>query len=147
MGAAGDPVYQWRWTSSAEGGSAVAGVARGIDQFAPQGAGPGARATHDKGQWKLVLTRSLATADTVNQLQFGTGRAIPLAFFAWDGGSGERGARMALSTWYFLALDTPTPAGTYISPLVAMVLTLGLGLVVVRRAQRRNSAGGTGRTV
>ena len=146
MGAANDPVYQWRWTSSAEGGSAVGGVARGIQQFAAQGSGPGARAVYDKGQWRLVLTRSLATADTVNQLQFAAGRPIPVAFFAWDGSSGERGSRMGLSTWYFLALDTPTPASTYVSPLVAVALTLGLGLVVVRRAQRRNSSGGTGRT-
>ena len=137
MGASNDPVYQWRWTSAAEGGTAVAGVARGLDRFTPGGTAPGARAVYDRGQWRLVLTRSLATADTTNQLQFGTGRAMPMAFFAWDGSNGERGARMALSTWYFLALDTPTPPGTFVSPIVAVALTLGLGLVVVRRAQRR----------
>jgi len=44
---------------------------------------------------------------------------------------------MAVSTWYFLALDQPTPPGTFISPVIAMVVTLGLGMLVVVRAQRR----------
>jgi len=67
------------------------------------------------------------------------GRAIPMAFFAWDGSSGEHGSRMAVSTWYFVALDRPTPPGVFISPVLAMLVTLGLGLVVVRRAQRRGA--------
>src|SRR3989442_6945084 len=58
-----------------------------------------------------------------------------MAFFAWDGSSGEHGSRMAVSTWYFLALDRPTPPGVFISPVLAMLVTLTLGLVVVRRAQ------------
>ncbi|HYS59339.1 MAG TPA: hypothetical protein VEM27_02020, partial [Gemmatimonadales bacterium] len=63
----------------------------------------------------------------------------PMAFFAWDGSSGEHGSRMAVSTWYFLALDRPTPPGVFISPVLAMLVTLTLGLVVVRRAQRRGA--------
>src|SRR2546430_17177459 len=57
---------------------------------------------------------------------------------------------MAVSTWYFLALDRPTPPGVFISPVLAMLVTLGLGLVVVRRAQRRGAArsgGEAGRTL
>jgi len=46
---------------------------------------------------------------------------------------------MAVSTWYFVALDRPTPPGVFISPVLAMLVTLGLGLVVVRRAQRRGA--------
>jgi len=83
------------------------------------------------------LTRALATPDTADELQFETGRAIPVAFFAWDGSSGEHDSRMAVSTWYFLALDQPIPARVFISPAVAMAVTLALGLLVVVRAQRR----------
>jgi hypothetical protein len=46
---------------------------------------------------------------------------------------------MAISTWYFLALDQPVPARVFISPVVAMALTLGLGMLVVLRAQRPTS--------
>ena len=60
-----------------------------------------------------------------------------MAFFVWDGSNGETGTRMAVSTWYFLALDTPVPARVFISPIFAAALTFGLGLLLVRRSQRR----------
>jgi mono/diheme cytochrome c family protein len=137
MGAPTDAVYQWRWASQPRG--AVAGLARGIDRFDTLPGAPGAQAVYDHGEWRLVLTRALATPDTANEVPFEAGRAIPVAFFAWDGSSGEHGSRMAVSTWYFLALDRPTPPSVFISPVLAMLVTLGLGLVVVRRAQRRGA--------
>src|SRR2546429_9922373 len=84
-----------------------------------------------------MFPRSLATPDTANELQFAAGRAIPVAFFAWDGSSGEHGNRLAVSTWYFLALDQPTPPRVFVTPVVVMLLTLGLGIVVVRRGPPR----------
>jgi DMSO reductase family type II enzyme heme b subunit len=145
MGASSDPVYQWRWSSAPR--RAVAGTARGVERFDTLAASGGFHgdAVYDKGQWRVVLTRALATADSTNELQFALGRAIPVAFFAWDGSSGERGARMAVSTWYFLALDRPTPPGTFISPVIAMLVTLGLGMLVIVRAQRRGGSGGARR--
>src|SRR5216117_2946044 len=139
MGSETDPVYQWRWTSATRGGRAVAGLARGLERFDTLPAAPASGAVYDHGEWRVVFTRSLATPDTANELQFATGRAIPVAFFAWDGSSGEKGTRMAVSSWYFLALDQPTPSRVLVTPVVAMLLTLGLGIVVVRRAQRRQA--------
>src|SRR2546427_78635 len=144
MGTATDPVYQWRWTSAPR--QAAAGLARGVGRFDALGAGgaPGGEARFADGQWRLVFTRALATADTANELQFEAGRAIPVAFFAWDGSNGEHDTRMAVSAWYFLALDQPTPPRVYLSPVVAMAVTLGLGMLVAVRAQRRAGAGGAG---
>jgi len=138
MGAATDPVYQWRWMSRPR--RALAGLARGIERFDTLAGAPAGEAIYEHGEWRLVLTRALATPDTANEVQLEAGRAIPMAFFAWDGSSGEHGSRMAVSTWYFLALDRATPPGVFISPVVAMLVTLGLGLVVVRRVQRRGAA-------
>jgi len=139
MGSATQPVYQWRWTNGGSG--AVAGLARGVERFDAVASPLQARAVYDQGEWHVVFSRALATADTSNQLQFRTGRAIPVAFFAWDGSNGESGSRVAVSTWYFLSLDTPTPPRVFISPILAMVVTLGLGWTVVRRAQRRAGRG------
>ncbi len=136
MGDAADPVYQWRWSSAPR--RATAGLARGLDRFEPLGGGaatPGAGAVYDGGEWRVVLTRALATPDTANELQFAIGQPIPIAFFAWDGSNGEHGARTAVSSWYFLALDRPTPPRVFVLPVVAALLTLGLGIVVVRRTQ------------
>ena len=139
MGSPSAPVYQWRWSSSARA-AAVAGLARGIEHFDPvSNGGVGAQAVYDHGQWRVVFTRALASPDTASQLPFRTGRAIPVAFFAWDGSNGEHGTRMAISTWYFLALDEPVPARVFISPVLAMLLTLGLGMLVVWRAQQKTS--------
>jgi len=139
MGNATAPVYQWRWSSQ---GGAVAGLARGLERFDPLAGGGtvGAQAVYDHGEWRVALARALATADTANELQVRSGRAIPVAFFAWDGSNGEHGTRMAISTWYFLALDEPTPARVFISPVIAMALTLALGMLVVWRAQRPKEA-------
>ena len=138
MGSETDPVYQWRWTSRPR--KSVAGLARGIERFDTLPGALAGQASFDHGEWRLVFTRALATPDTANEVQLEAGRAIPVAFFGWDGSSGEHGSRMAVSTWYFLALDRPTPPGVFISPVLAMLVTLGLGLVVVRRARRRGTA-------
>ncbi len=135
MGAVTEPVYQWRWTSRPR--RAVAGLARAIDHFDTLATGPAAQARYDHGEWSVVLTRALATPDTANDVQLETGRAIPVAFFAWEGSSGEHDARMAVSTWYFLALDRPTPASVVVSPVIAMAVALGLGMLVIARAQGR----------
>jgi DMSO reductase family type II enzyme heme b subunit len=142
MGSAQSPVYQWRWTSGGQGGRAVAGTARGLERFDPLAAtaAPATVARYDRGEWSVVFKRSLATSDSTNELQFRTGRAIPIAFFAWDGSNGEHGSRMAVSSWYFLALDEPTPMRVYVSPVIAAALAFGLGLLWIRRAQRGAAA-------
>ena len=126
MGSSSAPVYQWRWSSNSRT-AAVAGLARGVERFDPlPAAGVSAQTVYDRGQWRLVFTRALASPDTASQLPLRTGRAIPVAFFAWDGSNGEHGTRMAISTWYFLALDEPVPASVFISPVVAMMAFWGL---------------------
>src|SRR5256886_7189786 len=139
MGSETDAVYQWRWTSAPSGGRAVAGLSRGLERFDTLPTAPAVAATYDHGEWRVVFTRSLATPDTANELQLEAGRAIPVALFAWDGSSGEHGNRLAVSTWYFLAPDQPTPPRVFVTPVGAMLPTPGLGIVVVRRAQRRQA--------
>ncbi|HXF96157.1 MAG TPA: c-type cytochrome [Gemmatimonadales bacterium] len=144
MGSGAEPVYQWRWQSGGPG--AEEGTARGLERYEvqpPSSQTLGARAVYDQGEWRVVFTRALATPDTGNDLQFETGRPIPIAFFAWDGSSGEHGTRMAVSSWYYLALAEPTPPGVFLAPIVAAALTVGLGLLAVRQANR--GRGGAGR--
>lgn len=137
MGSETEAVYQWRWTSAPR--RALAGLARGLERFDTLASAPASAASYDHGEWRVVFSRALATPDTANELQLETGRAIPVAFFAWDGSNGEHGSRMAVSTWYYLALDRATPSRVYITPVLAMLVMLGLGVVVIRRAQRRQA--------
>jgi mono/diheme cytochrome c family protein len=145
-----EPVYLWHWSSGAEG--ALEQVARGHDRIDPLGGTNALTAdgVWDQGQWRVVLRRALAPGDTADaaaadRLLFATRQPIPMALFAWDGDNGEAGARGAISTWYFIYLDEPTPKTVYATPVVAILLTAGLGIFVVGRAQRRNGAGATRR--
>jgi DMSO reductase family type II enzyme heme b subunit len=136
MGEPNNPVYAWRWQSTPR--VAEAGRATGLGTFAAlPGADetPVAEAVFDNGEWRLVLTRARSTPDSANALQFASGRPIPIALFAWDGDNGEGDTRIAISTWYFLVLEEPTPPSAYATPIVAAMLTLVLGWVVIWRAQ------------
>ena len=56
---------------------------------------------------------------------------------AADGSNAEDDTRGSVSAWYAIYLDVPTPPRVYIAPIVTMLLTAGLGTMVVMQAQRR----------
>lgn len=140
MGTAADPVYLWLWTSEAD--RANEALAGGIGQIEPLPADQQAltsQATWGDGEWVLVMNRPLGGADET--LTFESGRAIPIAFFAWDGDNSESGTRGAISTWYYLHLDEPGSNSIYIIPVAATLFTFILGLAFVMRAQREPKSG------
>lgn len=132
------PVYLWRWASQPD--QLEEGTATGLGTFVPAPAGSGVThaAVFADGQWRLQINRPLVPADTAAAPAFAPGRAIPIAFRAADGSDGEDLVRGSVSAWYAIYLDVPTPPATYVTPLIAAVLTAGLGVLVVRRAQRRH---------
>jgi DMSO reductase family type II enzyme heme b subunit len=131
------PAHVWRWTSEPDG--VDEGVTTGLGTFMPRSGTP--QVTHGArfadGEWRLQLTRALVPADTTTAPTLPVGRAIPIAFFAGDGSNGEDEVRGAVSAWYALYLDVPRSSRVYVAPLSAMVLTAGLGILVVRNARRR----------
>jgi cbb3-type cytochrome c oxidase subunit III len=132
------PVQLWRWTSAPD--RVEIGSAKGLGTFTA-GAAVGADsvshvARFDAGQWRLQLVRSLHPSDTTSGPVFAPGRAVPVAFFVADGSNGEDDVRSAVSTWYAIHLDVPTPARVYAAPAVTVLLTAGLGLLLITRAQR-----------
>ena len=138
MGDDRDPVYLWRWES---GQQASELLARGLARYEPLGdSQPGAliaEAVFDQGEWRLMLRRTMDAGGVEDRLGIEPGRAIPMALFAWDGSNGETGTQGAIGSWYFLYLDQPTASSVYVTPVLATLLTAALGVVVVRRAQRR----------
>jgi DMSO reductase family type II enzyme heme b subunit len=163
MGSTRDPVYLWHWTSG--GAGATEQSARGLGRMDPL---PDANAltgeaAWEHGQWRVVLRRALVVGDTAaaaadttagaaetaapddGRLRFANRQPIPMALFAWDGDNGEAGTRGSVSSWYFIYLDEPTPPTVYATPIVAILLTAGLGFFMVGRAQRRNGVRSAGR--
>ena len=139
MGDDRDPVYLWRWESGQQAASEL--LARELARYEPlDGAEAGALTTEavfDQGEWRLMLRRTMDAEGVADRLGFETGRAIPMALFAWDGSNGETATQGAIGSWYFLYLDEPTANSVYVTPILATLLTAALGVVVVRRAQRR----------
>lgn len=135
------PVHLWRWRSDGDGIEEAAG--RGIDTVEPIPSAPDsptAEVEFEDGAWRLFIRRALVPADPEQRLALPRGEAIPVAFFAQDGSSGESHHRGAISSWYFLHLDTPVAASVYTIPITVTVLTALLGLGIVARARRTHRA-------
>ena len=130
------PVYLWEWKSDRM--TALEGEARGIgtENFQTEGQDVSVDAIHLDGQWQVIFTRPLLTSDE-NDLDFVTGEAIPMSFFAWDGNNGESGNRGSLSSWYFLLLEEPISTRVYVAPPIAILIAGALGFLMVRRVQKR----------
>lgn len=94
------------------------------------------RGVWENGQWRVVFSRALASADT-DDAQFAPGQTASLAFAVWDGADQQVGARKQLSTWTTMLIastqpETPAPATLFGLPYpVAIAGLIALGLVIV----------------
>jgi DMSO reductase family type II enzyme heme b subunit len=135
------PVYLWHWSAGADGLHEA--NATGFGTESPQrqeSQSLSGNVTYDKGQYQMLLRRTLATEDQDNDLQFVEGRFIPVAFSAWDGSNGQTGNKRAISAWYFLYLE-PTPSRVrLLYPGIAVVAIVAAELFFSRPGRRRGSA-------
>ena len=133
MGDASDAVYQLRW----ENGKGVAEVtAAGPGKVtALEGSEASAKGVYQNGQYRVVIKRPLAAKDT-NRLTFRPAVFTPIAFQVWDGGAGETGTKMSLTSWYYLRLEEPQSNRRFVIPPVVALLTFAAMVLVVRAANR-----------
>ena len=134
MGDASDAVYLLRWEN---GKSVTESTANGPAKIAAiPGAEAGGKAVYANGQYRLVMRRPLVSKDATRPT-FSPAAFMPVAFQAWDGGAGESGTRMSLTSWYYLRLEEPQSGRRFVIPPVVAILTLAVMLLVVRVANRR----------
>lgn len=134
MGDASDPVYLLRWE---QGRGVVEASAQGPTRVAAlPGSEAAGRAAWANGQYRLVMKRALAARDAA-RVAFQPAVFTPIAFQAWDGGAGEAGARMSLTTWYYLRLEKPQSNRRFVVPPVVALLTFAVMALVFRAANRR----------
>jgi DMSO reductase family type II enzyme heme b subunit len=134
MGDGSDAVYLLRWENgkgvseaSASGPAKIAAIAGG------EATG---KAVFANGQYRLVIKRPLVSKDATRPT-FTPAVFTPVAFQAWDGGAGETGTRMSVTSWYYLRLEEPQSNRRFVIPPVVAILTLAAMLVVVRIAKGR----------
>ena len=133
MGDANEAVYLLRWE---QGKGVVEASANGPAKIAPLAGGEATgKAVFTNGQYRLVIKRPRAVKGdgrpTLSPAVF-----TPVAFQAWDGGAGETGPRMSLTSWYYLRLEEPQSNRRFIVPPVVAILTLAAMILVVRTANR-----------
>jgi DMSO reductase family type II enzyme heme b subunit len=133
MGDANEAVYLLRWE---QGKGVVEASANGPAKIAPVAGGEATgQAVFANGQYRLVIKRPLAVKGdgrpTLSPAVF-----APVAFQAWDGGAGETGPKMSLTSWYYVRLEEPQSNRRFIIPPVVAILTLAAMILVVRTANR-----------
>jgi DMSO reductase family type II enzyme heme b subunit len=135
MGDASDAVYLLRWEN---GKGAMEASANGPAKQPPLGGSEAtAKAVFANGRYRVVIKRPLA-AKGDGRTAFTPAVFTPVAFQAWDGGAGESGAKMSLTSWYHLRLEEPQSSRRFVIPPVVALLTLAAMLLVVRVANRRS---------
>jgi DMSO reductase family type II enzyme heme b subunit len=136
MGDDTDAVYQLRWEN---GKGAVEATANGPTKVKDlTGSEATAKSVFQHGQYRVVLKRPLVSKDA-NRLTFRPGVFTPIAFQAWDGGAGETGPKMSMTSWYYLRLEEPQSSRRFVIPPVVALLTFAAMLLVVRVAQGRRA--------
>jgi len=143
LGSPGQPVTLWHWRAdlNERGGNAIVkeraeGFQKPIADLPADAQDVSGRGAWAEGRWRVVMTHPRVPKDPTKDVTFEPGRLIPFAVQAWDGANGETGLLMALSSWHFVVLESPTPVSAYLFPL------LGIGVVglaewwLVRRVRR-----------
>jgi DMSO reductase family type II enzyme heme b subunit len=134
MGDASDAVYLLRWENATGVREATASGPTKVTAL--EGTDARGQAVYQNGQYRLVVKRPLAGKDA-SRLTFTPAVFTPVAFQAWDGGADESGAKMSLTSWYYLRLEEPQSNRRFIIPPVVALLTFTVMFVVVRAANRR----------
>jgi DMSO reductase family type II enzyme heme b subunit len=96
------------------------------DEGDAKAAGFTTSASYEAGTWKVMMKRSLTTANKEKDAQFAVGTYIPVAFANWDGSNEEAGSKHTMTIWYWLLLvpETGTQVATYPAG-VFLILVIG----------------------
>jgi DMSO reductase family type II enzyme heme b subunit len=134
MGDDSQAVYLLRWV--ADKGVSEAS-ANGPTKIAPiKGGEATGKVVYANGQYRLVMKRPLVAQGT-ERPTFYHALFTPVAFQAWDGGAGEAGPKMSLTSWYYLRLEEPASRRKFVIPPVVALLTLAAMVLIVRAARSR----------
>lgn len=135
MGSSAGEVEIWTWKL---GQAAGLMSARGMDKIVKgdaEASGLAAEGYYERGTWRVVFTRPLASPGN-SGISFKEGVFTPVAFAAWDGSNGEKGAKHSMTGWASIRLEPRPEAGLYIWPVIIALVFLGAEMLWARSARR-----------
>jgi len=92
-------------------------------------------AAYTDGQYRILFRRALNAADD-KHTRIEIGKFMPFAVTLYDGRNNEQDKKGAISAWYYMMLEPPTPATVYILPPVVFLIFLGIGLLLHRQLRK-----------
>ncbi len=135
-------VNQWYWSAgNASGAQTVkvidstglgSGKARDAAKTNVKGKGE-----YKAGVWRVILKRSLTTANAKDDIQFEAGKFIPIGFASWDGSNGEKGSKHTMTTWYWVLLEPKAGSKVYTYPAAAIIVLVA-GQLWFARGMRKD---------
>jgi len=127
-------VNVWQWKASDDAGPEYA--AAGPDTVTPQEKqAVKVVATYTDGQYRVLFSRALDTRDEKHTL-FEVGKFMPFSVALYDGRNNEQGKKAAISAWYYMILEPPTPLKTYVLPPLLFLVFLGIGLLLHKQLRK-----------
>ncbi|MBF0338119.1 MAG: c-type cytochrome [Nitrospirae bacterium] len=133
-------VNLWQWKAS-EDNKVASLTGKGYD-MAPEPKekqNVTAVGTYTDGLYRVIFKRALNTG-VADDSAFAVGKFIPFAVQLFDGNNGEDANKAAISAWYFLMTEPPTPLKVYVMPPIVTVLVFAVGLIMHNnmKTQRKN---------
>lgn len=135
------PVSLWRWNAKSD--QVRHWKTRGmLSSKEAVASGPilTSSSSYQDGRWQLLLKRSLAAPKEAG-LSLEERTFVPIAFSAWDGGSGETETLRSVSTWAHLLLEPPRSNLIYAYPVGTFFVVGGLELWYFKKRRREKVAG------
>ncbi len=95
--------------------------------------------SYKDGLYRIMFKRALQTGDK-DDTAFEVGKFTPFAVTLYDGRNDEENNKGAISAWYFMVLEPPTPDKVYVLPPIAFIAVLGIGLVLRKSVKKKGLA-------
>ncbi len=129
-------VNLWQWKASDNLGSEfIAAGPENVTQQEKQDVK--VTASFSDGRYRVVFRRPLKTGNEKHTV-FEIGKFMPFSVTVFDGRSHEENNKGAISAWYYMMLEPPTPVTTYIFPPIAFLIALGFGILLNKRLPKKD---------
>lgn len=93
-------------------------------------------ATYTDGRYRVLFRRPLNTGNEKHTV-FEIGKFMPFSVTLYDGRNNEENKKGAISAWYYLVLEPPTPSKVYIFPPIAFLIFLGIGFILHKNVKKK----------
>jgi DMSO reductase family type II enzyme heme b subunit len=93
-------------------------------------------ADYTNGRYRVLFRRPLSTGSEKHTV-FEVGKFMPFSVTVYDGRNNEENKKGAISAWYYLVLEPPTPSKVYIYPPIAFLLFLGIGFMLHKNVKKK----------